>query len=60
MMVICKYCALEDQLEQFDLEIEDLVDDMEDLPTLKLVGFGEKEELICIKCEEVLELFIAK
>lgn len=55
MMVICKYCALEDQLEQFDLEIEDLVDDMEDLPTLKLVGFGEKEELICIKCEEVLE-----
>lgn len=49
--MICESCAIKEQLTLFELEVTDL----NEVPNIKIVGYGMGEEIQCTICNEVLE-----
>lgn len=49
--IICCSCTIQELLNEFNIEIEDL----EENPKIKVVGYGEEKVFICKECESELE-----
>lgn len=49
--VVCCNCSINEYLDRFEIEIEDL----DEYPKIKVVGYGEEDTFICKECEAELE-----